>query len=367
MNLPHSLFLALAIIVSPSVTYAADALDYYSDVTAGTIWRRCDLGAKYFVDTKKCVGEIVKVNWIDAISLIHELNSANFEGFSDWRLPTGDDLKSLLLNNPRINNGDRKAPAYLGAASSIGSGYAIEADQQKCTAANELVDRVFGSVNEKGNDYHTSHRWLADNTDRKTFQSPLSVNYISSFGMHNVGRCNVLITAFLEDQFDAKRPGTLRPHALLPIALVRGGNNNQKMWELAKNATSNREQIIGQSSRDGRAQVEYLAGLGNKLVNGVKNVLAEANSNVSSSVSASSDGGRTKAAGVASIRSESYDNAGRKTEGYWIECQGGGKTRVYRSAWDSSKDWFSPNGLGTANFTAKENVSINDVAQKICK
>ncbi len=87
----------------------------------------------------------------------------------------------------------------------------------------------------------------------------------------------------------------------------------------------------------------------------------------SSSSSSSSGGSSGKAAGVASIRSETYDNAGRKTEGYWVRCSRGGETRVYRSAWDRSPDWFSPNGLGTTNFLAKSSASINDVAQSICK
>jgi hypothetical protein len=86
-----------------------------------------------------------------------------------------------------------------------------------------------------------------------------------------------------------------------------------------------------------------------------------------SSGSSSSSTGSAKAAGVTSIRSETYDNAGRKTEGYWVRCSRGGETRVYRSAWDRSPDWFSPNGLGTTNFLAKSSASINDVAQSICK
>lgn len=81
----------------------------------------------------------------------------------------------------------------------------------------------------------------------------------------------------------------------------------------------------------------------------------------------SSSSGSIKAAGVASIRNETYDNAGRKTEGYWVKCSSGRETRVYRSAWDKSPDWFSPNGLGTTNFLAKSSASINAVAQSVCK
>lgn len=77
--------------------------------------------------------------------------------------------------------------------------------------------------------------------------------------------------------------------------------------------------------------------------------------------------GATGAAGVAAIRSENYDNAGRQTSAYWIECRGGNKVRVYRSAWDGKRDWYSPAGLGTFNFIASASLSIEDVAKKVCR
>ena len=108
----------------------------------------------------------------------------------------------------------------------------------------------------------------------------------------------------------------------------------------------------------------------NAAVNSLKDKVAVGDERISTlNASSSSSTGITNSNSVrvVSIRNEAYDNAGRKTEGYWVECQGGRKTRVYRTAWDSSKDWFSPNGLGTKNFIAKESISINDVAQSICR
>lgn len=79
-----------------------------------------------------------------------------------------------------------------------------------------------------------------------------------------------------------------------------------------------------------------------------------------------SNSGSSKAAGVASIRSETYDNVGRKTEAYWVRCSGGNETRVYRTAWDGNRAWYKPGGIN-GYYLASGSTSINDVAQSICK
>lgn len=82
--------------------------------------------------------------------------------------------------------------------------------------------------------------------------------------------------------------------------------------------------------------------------------------------SSDSNSGSSKVTGVASIRSETYDNVGRKTEGYFVRCSAGGETRVYRTAWDSNRAWYKPGGIN-GYYLASGDTSINDVAQNICK
>lgn len=82
--------------------------------------------------------------------------------------------------------------------------------------------------------------------------------------------------------------------------------------------------------------------------------------------SSESNSSSSKTAGVASIRNETYDNVGRKTEAYWVRCSGGNETRVYRTAWDSNRDWYKPGGIN-GYFLASGSTGINDVAQRICK
>lgn len=73
-----------------------------------------------------------------------------------------------------------------------------------------------------------------------------------------------------------------------------------------------------------------------------------------------------KNGGVDSIRSEIYDNVGRKTEGYWVKCRGAGTTRVYRTAWDSNRAWYKPGGI-TGYYLASADVDISEVAKKLCQ
>lgn len=89
-------------------------------------------------------------------------------------------------------------------------------------------------------------------------------------------------------------------------------------------------------------------------------------SSSSSSGSSSSNSSSSKGSGVASVRSETYDNVGRRTEGYWVECRSGSKTRVFRTAWDSNRAWYEP-AFPNGRYLASSDTNINQVAQNICK
>ncbi|HFG1779554.1 Lcl C-terminal domain-containing protein [Vibrio cholerae] len=78
-------------------TYASDIDGRYSDNGNGTItdnktnltWMRCSFGQSW--DGKTCIGEAQSLTWEDAIKLKH-----SFAGSNDWRLPTIDELHSLV-------------------------------------------------------------------------------------------------------------------------------------------------------------------------------------------------------------------------------------------------------------------------------
>jgi Protein of unknown function (DUF1566) len=253
--------------------------DHYLDNKNGVTWRRCELGKAMSSSGNACTGAALKMTWIDAIEVVNELNTSQFEGRNDWRLPSGLELRSLLLDDAQIRAG--KYPVGLGSASSFG-GYAIDTDNTKCVAANRLIHNVFGSVNSQSDDFFASQRWMADNTDKKAWQTPLSINLVSNWGMHRQGHCNVLIYAFMEDQFDAKRPGTMRPHAALPVLVVHGGTGDAN-WVDATRALGSKAEILKQSQLESRQQLAALVGTYNKVKDYVRDVMSHANSSSSNS------------------------------------------------------------------------------------
>ncbi|HFG1797120.1 Lcl C-terminal domain-containing protein [Vibrio cholerae] len=53
------------------------------------VWMRCSLGQSW--DGKNCTGKAQEISWDDAIKLKH-----NFAGSTAWRLPTVEELDSLV-------------------------------------------------------------------------------------------------------------------------------------------------------------------------------------------------------------------------------------------------------------------------------
>ncbi|WP_200152950.1 DUF1566 domain-containing protein [Chromatium okenii] len=82
--------------------------DRYRDLGDGTVldtqtnlqWMRCALGQTWNGQT--CVGEAKQFSWDNAIKVAKDTRHA---GYTDWRLPTIDELKTLIVTgqNPTIN------------------------------------------------------------------------------------------------------------------------------------------------------------------------------------------------------------------------------------------------------------------------
>lgn len=67
----------------------------------GLMWSTCSLGQKF--EKGKCKGEATKLNWEKAILAAKESRLA---GHEDWRLPSIDELNSIVetgCHNPAIN------------------------------------------------------------------------------------------------------------------------------------------------------------------------------------------------------------------------------------------------------------------------
>ncbi|MFN2334086.1 MAG: DUF1566 domain-containing protein [Wenzhouxiangellaceae bacterium] len=70
---------------------------------SGLQWMRCALGQTY--DDQRCAGQANVYSWADARTEVEQVNrSGQFGNYSDWRLPSVDELKTII-------EGCRQAPA----------------------------------------------------------------------------------------------------------------------------------------------------------------------------------------------------------------------------------------------------------------
>ncbi len=66
------------------------------DTVTGLQWMRCALGQTWRDDT--CVGMVSRYTWKKAFEFAEDLNAqGGFAGHQDWRIPTIDELKTLIL------------------------------------------------------------------------------------------------------------------------------------------------------------------------------------------------------------------------------------------------------------------------------
>ncbi|MBV5309698.1 DUF1566 domain-containing protein [Chromatium okenii] len=66
-----------------------------TDVKTNLQWMRCSLGQEWKNGT--CIGKAKRYNWDDAHKAVESLNrNIGYAGYQDWRLPTIDELKSLV-------------------------------------------------------------------------------------------------------------------------------------------------------------------------------------------------------------------------------------------------------------------------------
>lgn len=65
----------------------------------GLTWQKCTVGQTWTGDT--CSGEVTRMSWNDAMKL-----SKIFAGYNDWRLPTKDELMTLVFCSDGKHNTD---------------------------------------------------------------------------------------------------------------------------------------------------------------------------------------------------------------------------------------------------------------------
>lgn len=99
-NIWRTFFLSAALLSTTSIVYADNwkTEDRYQvkdglvkDSKAGLMWMRCSLGQKW--DGSTCQGEATRYSWEKAMDVPEQFE---FASYKDWRVPSHDELKSLV-------------------------------------------------------------------------------------------------------------------------------------------------------------------------------------------------------------------------------------------------------------------------------
>ena len=79
---------------TPSKRFEGKAPGTVFDTKTGLTWARCALGMKW--EEGRCKNLPSRMTWNEADAVALEINQKNgYAGFSDWRLPTHEELSSL--------------------------------------------------------------------------------------------------------------------------------------------------------------------------------------------------------------------------------------------------------------------------------
>ena len=65
-----------------------------TDTTTDLMWQQCHYGQTW--DGAQCTGSAGTRTWNQAFAYVQELKAINYLGYDDWRLPTRNELQSLV-------------------------------------------------------------------------------------------------------------------------------------------------------------------------------------------------------------------------------------------------------------------------------
>jgi len=88
----------LSVVFAPLASYAQffEEGHLVRDVRNNIVWLRCSVGQRWDNDTGKCIGKVVKLNQEEIIDAIEQ---ANNQLGGTWRLPTREELETLVCED----------------------------------------------------------------------------------------------------------------------------------------------------------------------------------------------------------------------------------------------------------------------------
>jgi len=79
---------------APLSRFEATTNGSMKDTKTRLVWLRCSLGMSW--NGSSCEGQTLTYTWREAVTEVNELNARKAAGRSDWRLPSMDELQSIV-------------------------------------------------------------------------------------------------------------------------------------------------------------------------------------------------------------------------------------------------------------------------------
>ena len=94
----------------------------WTDPKTGLTWARISIGQRW--ENGQCVGDAKKLNWHNAQKANENFRLA---GFNDWRLPTNDELKTIIKGNHHLFNPSQKGIFWSSSSYNESNAWYIDA------------------------------------------------------------------------------------------------------------------------------------------------------------------------------------------------------------------------------------------------
>ena len=65
-----------------------------TDTNTDLMWQQCNYGQSW--SPPECTGDVATRSWDQALAYVQELNTTHYLGYEDWRLPTRNELQSIV-------------------------------------------------------------------------------------------------------------------------------------------------------------------------------------------------------------------------------------------------------------------------------
>lgn len=148
----------------PFGDYVENSDGTITDNSTGLMWQRCTSGQDWDEENDTCTGSAATMHWFAASEYVDNLNNSIYLGYADWRLPTKNELQTLVdysTYNP--------ATAFLDTGAAV---YWSSTDAQLTGSAWDVnFNSGFVNYESKGNYYYVRAvrggpcRWCLEDSD----------------------------------------------------------------------------------------------------------------------------------------------------------------------------------------------------------